>query len=826
MNLSYPKFCWRIALTLALLIQITPSWSQINTFPYFSDFETDNGGWSSQLLTGTYDNWTWGTPANPVINAASSGSRCWILGNSALVFPPLEPYYYGPDERSAVVSPEFDFSTLNNPGIKMMIWWNSEFSVDGTVLQSSTDGGTTWQTVGNYLDPTNWYNDSSISALPGGGVVGWTGDTATSTGSGGWVEAQHPLSGLAGEPSVRLRFAFASDGGQDSAVSVFDGFAFDDVLVADMPVIDVGNDTIVCFADSLILNACDPGAVNYQWNTNPLDTLCNLTAVNTFRYIVTVTDTLGFLVRDTVRVTVSSTFVNLGPDQIICPGDTVTLNAFNQNADYQWFPTGDTTPSIQVAETGQYKVVATDNFNCIESDSINIVVDFVPEVDLGPDTFLCSGGSLQLDAGAGNPGTTYDWDPITATTQTVFISAPGTYSVLVTTQANCLATDTVNIGVGLTPFIDLGMDRTFCDSIRLNAGSPNAIHQWSTGDTTQRITVNNSGTFSVTVIDSSGCQNTDTVTLTQATGVSFDLGPDPVLCGGNPVFLDMGVPNVSYRWSNGDTTQTTTVNFPGRIIARLITGQGCETRDTVFVRRSTLSVDLGPDQTICDGDSVLLAAGPGADSYLWSSGQTTRNIIVTQNSTYSVTMADSLGCEVSDTVVINVNPSPTPAFTVGGSPVLDSTITFTDQSSTGVNDWLWNFGDGNTSTDPNPTHVYASTGDFDVCLTVDDGTCARTTCQTLTINLPTNIEGHYPGLAMRAYPNPARDYLQMELELPTQALVSVSVRDLQGRELQRQNWGTGLRFDRRIKLTTLPAGLYIVTVNIDHQPLYLKLRVQ
>lgn len=824
---SYHKLFWRVLMCVSLMGISTTSWAQITTFPYFSDFETDNGGWTSQVISGFYNNWTWTSPANPLINTAASGTKCWILGNSAVVFPPLEPYYYGPDERSAAVSPEFDFSNLTNPGIKMNIWWESEYSVDGTVLQSSIDGGTTWQTVGNYLDATNWYNDSSISAMPGGGVVGWTGDTATSqTGSGGWVEAQHPLWGLGGESSVRLRFAFASDGGQDSAVSVFDGFAFDDVIVAEMPNIDLGNDTILCFADSLVLNACDPGVVEYKWNTSPLDTLCNLVAVSSARYIVTTIDTLGFIVRDTIKVTVSSTYVNLGPDQIICPGDTVTLNAFNQNASYLWSPTGDTISAIKVTETGQYKVTAIDNFNCIESDSINVVVDYVPPVDLGPDTVLCSGQSILLDAGSGNPGTTYEWDPITATTQTVFISSPGTYSVLVTSQANCTETDTLTVGVGLTPLIDLGDDRIFCDSITLDATNSGASFLWDNGDTTQTRTVLTSGTYIVQVTSPSGCYSSDTVALTYGTGTPFSLGADQILCGGDPITLDMGISGQQYWWSTGETSQTINVDFTGRIIARLTNPQGCEYRDTINIGRSNLVVDLGDDVSICDGDSILLSAQPGASTYQWSTGETSKDIYADQDGDYHVTLSDTLGCEVSDTVNVNVTASPTPDFDTSGDLVLYNNITFNDQSSTGVSSWLWNFGDGNTSTQQNPTHAYVATDTFNVCLTVSDGVCSRTTCKPIFIDLFSGIYGYHPGIDLKAYPNPATDVVNLELDLPVIAPVEVSITDLQGRTLISESWGEGQTFTRTLSVENLNAGIYILMIEVGEQPLYLKLRTE
>ena len=145
------------------------------------------------------------------------------------------------NEDSNVQSPVFDFSALAaDPTFKMSVWWESEFSWDGSNLQSSIDGGATWNNVGVFGDPNNWYTDNTINGTPGGSPEGWTGRNGS--GSPGWVEAEHALDGLAGQPAVSLRVTFGSDGSVQD-----DGFAFDDVRIGigDPPV-------IACPADLMI----------------------------------------------------------------------------------------------------------------------------------------------------------------------------------------------------------------------------------------------------------------------------------------------------------------------------------------------------------------------------------------------------------------------------------------------------------------------------------------------------------------------------------------------------------------------------------------------
>lgn len=192
----------------------------VATFPYFQDFES---GYSYWVARGQYNSWALGTPAKPVIKGAASGTKAWVTG---LTGP------YNPHENSYVSSPCFNFSALTgDPDFEMKAWWNANRGSDGAVLQSSVDGGLTWQNVGEFNDPHNWYNDSTIYAQPGNQpnyrARGWSG-TVQDSGSKGWVTVKHKLTGLAGQPSVQLRLAFAADAwGQE------DGFAFDDVRITD-----------------------------------------------------------------------------------------------------------------------------------------------------------------------------------------------------------------------------------------------------------------------------------------------------------------------------------------------------------------------------------------------------------------------------------------------------------------------------------------------------------------------------------------------------------------------------------------------------------------
>jgi hypothetical protein len=196
---------------------VTNSLPLVTSLPYSEDFEGGMGGWASG---GTASTWAFGTPAKTVIIGAASGVNCWVSGG-------LTGDYVN-SENSFVVGPCFDLSGTFNPFISLNVWWNCEFSFDGAVLQTSIDGGQTWQNVGAFGDPNNWYTDNTLVGTPGGSMEGWSGRNSTSNGSGGWVTAFHALDGLAGQSQVIIRIAFGTDGSV-----IDDGFAFDDILIDD-----------------------------------------------------------------------------------------------------------------------------------------------------------------------------------------------------------------------------------------------------------------------------------------------------------------------------------------------------------------------------------------------------------------------------------------------------------------------------------------------------------------------------------------------------------------------------------------------------------------
>lgn len=132
---------------------------------------------------------------------------------------------------------------------------------------------------------------------------------------------------------------------------------------------------------------------------------------------------------------------------------------------------------------------------------------------------------------------------------------------------------------------------------------------------------------------------------------TVDLGNDSTFCNGATITLNPATTGTvqSYLWSTGATTSTINVNQSGNYWLQLFDGCGL-TSDTVEVQLQTIQpIDLGNDTVLCKDQYLILDDGSAYDSYLWSNGATTQNIIVNATGFYSSTVTAN-GCISSDTI--------------------------------------------------------------------------------------------------------------------------------------------------------------------------------
>lgn len=419
--------------------------------------------------------------------------------------------------------------------------------------------------------------------------------------------------------------------------------------------------------------------------------------------------------------------VNLGNDTTYCDNVSQTLDAGGPFASYLWSD-GSTNQTLTVNQPGQYWVQVGEN-GCFAYDTINIGVITTPIINLPNDTTACT-LPLTLDAGVIAPN--YLWNT-GAISQSISVNAAGMYWV-VASDGNCFDSVSIQVNVGSLS-VDLGPDITECDSTSavLDAGGPYTSYLWSDGSNSQTLTANQAGQYWVEV-DDNGCTGSDTINLIVVPSPTVDLGNDTTLCNG-PYVLDAGISPTSYLWSDGSTNQTLTVTSSGTYWVVGSNGV-CNDTSTVQVTINNLSVNLGPDMTICNSTTgYLLDPGLSNVTYLWNDGSTGATLLATASQTYFVTVSDGI-CSAADSVNVQFNTIQASFTQNDVSGCLPLPMDFFDQStsSSTITDWNWDFGDNNNSTIQNPTNTYNSTGAFNVTLQVTDSEgCTDDT--TITVNV-------------------------------------------------------------------------------------------
>ena len=512
------------------------------------------------------------------------------------------------------------------------------------------------------------------------------------------------------------------------------------------PTISADGPTQFCDVESVTLTASLADA--YLWSPNG-EVTQSITVNISGSYSVTVTDENGCVgASDATVITVYD-----NPDPVVvasgttefCDGDSITLtvNEFDQ---YLWTPNGEMTQSITVTESGDYSVLVTDENGCTAaSQPIAVTVYQIEPATVtanGPTEF-CEGGQVDLTASAGD---SYSWMPNGEVTQTIAVSASGTYSVTVVDANGCSsASDSVEVVVNPnpTPQITVNGQSTICegDSTILVA-SGGGSYVWNpNGEMTESITVWVEGTYSVLATDSNGCSATSegqVVNVFEETPIEIIPNGPTEFCAGEEVTLT-ATTGQSYLWMpNGEVTQSITVSQPGSYSVVVEDSNGCsygsgDEEVTVFELPSVDVLVDGPLE-FCEGEQVdLIAVSATAISYQWAEngtgigGATDSSLTVGNMSTYSVTVTDDNGCSGSASApILIIGPAPTADLGADVWMCPDGSI---ELFATGGDHYLWS----NGSTDQSIVVSAESTDEYSVIVTNDN--CGLTAFDTIMVNI-------------------------------------------------------------------------------------------
>jgi gliding motility-associated-like protein len=430
-------------------------------------------------------------------------------------------------------------------------------------------------------------------------------------------------------------------------------FKFDFQLVDSKAIAVAGPNDTICVNETIAFKNNSTNATAYSWDFGdgtPLSTLTSpshtYTAPGNYSVTFVAINTSTCSLSDTLIlkiVVLPTPVVNIGRDTTVCNSINLKLDAGTTGNIYLW-STGATTQTIQVTTAGIYWVKVSNGF-CADADTMEVKFGTTLILNLPKEVSLCKPDSVILNAG--NPGCTYLWST-GATSQKIVVKDAGTYSVIVSNSLCSVKDSTIVTIFSLSKYT---VDTTLCagQSLTLKANISGATYNWSTGATTESITVYTPGLYWVD-IRAGLCQVRDTMIAKFIPIPIVDLPVSLNLCPNDVVKLDAGNPGLTHLWSTGATTQSILVNAAGHYVVTVSNGK-CIGKDSTDVHIIPPIIKQGT-VSLCNMETYTLSASVTTNAvFLWSTGATTPSINITTAGVYWVKI-NTGNCISSDTITV------------------------------------------------------------------------------------------------------------------------------------------------------------------------------
>jgi gliding motility-associated-like protein len=503
------------------------------------------------------------------------------------------------------------------------------------------------------------------------------------------------------------------------------------VTVNSLPTIIVNSATI-CPSATATLTA--GGAATYTWSTGSTASTITVSPGSNTSYTVAGTDNNGCLNAAVSNITVSGSLVvsALPTNTAVCTGSSTSINASGAST-YSWSPAGSLNSSTGASVTANPTVTTTYTItgtsgSCSNTNTVTVTVNSLPTVNGNASSLsVCQGGTVTLN---GTGAQTYTWSGGVSDGIPFAPSSTQTYTVTGTDANGCSNIATVSVNINSLPVVTAA-SATICPSATatLTAGGA-TTYTWSTGSTTQSLTVAPVSNTSYTVIgtDNNGCVNSAVAIVTISNNLVVSAAPQNAsICMGASTAITASGAN-SYTWSPAGSLSSisgpTVTATPSVTTTYTVDGSSGTCSSTTVV---TIMVNNPPNVSanannvaVCSGGSVTLN-GSGALTYTWSGG-VINGAPFTPSSTqvYTVTGTDGNGCVNNAVITVTVNPLPdVTANSVSICPGNSATLT-----AGGAATYTWSTGSQGISVTVSPTvnSTYTVIGtDANGCMNVATG---------------------------------------------------------------------------------------------------------
>ncbi len=451
----------------------------------------------------------------------------------------------------------------------------------------------------------------------------------------------------------------------------------------------------------------------------------------------------------------TSAFLQVNSD--FCIGEIVQLESFSTDGELLWEFGDGTYSSLDYVEkvynhSGNYPVSLTvlNDAGCTNTFTSEVNIHPKPDVEFEVEEDDCQNSIISLtnNSSIAEGSLSYKWDfgngEFSDDENPLFsYTVSGIYQIQLIAFSNyCSSQLSKPIQIHPIPFIGFSdTSQTCSDQLRMRAPEASS-YRWY--DPLENLTLSSDSIFTIVenglvgleIITNEGCIDYNQTYVKLNTPIEPDLGRSSSVC--DSIILDAGnYQEASYVWSTGESSPWIVADQSGLYTVFITDQNGCMGSDEIELTvNNSPVVELGPDQEICQGNILMLDAGSGFDQYLWSNGEVGRFIEVSTENVFEVKVTSD-GCEVTDSVRVNIVPVPSVEFVVNDICLGDE-ASFTNLSSIENNEYLnylWDFGDGNNSVLKDPVHNYRNSGEYEVNLSVTSlSGCSHETVSLLSVN--------------------------------------------------------------------------------------------
>ena len=504
------------------------------------------------------------------------------------------------------------------------------------------------------------------------------------------------------------------------------------------------------------------GAYAYSWNTSPVQTSATATSLAAGNYSALITDANGC--STTANITIAEppvlTANGMVVNNVSCNGladgyATVGASGGTGTYSYMWGTSpAQYTQSVNGLAPGNYFVTVSDANNCIANSYVTITEPPVLAIASAAYPVTCNGacnGQTVVIPSGGTPGYYYQWLPAGGTSASATGLCPGTYSVTVTDGNGCTLSSSLAVTQPAPLTVNASGSTTICLGQNTNitaaasGGTGTYTYSWTGlgSGANQTVSPVSPSTYSVTAIDANGCVSpvsTVAINVTSLTAANLTVSGASAICYGSSATISSSVSGstgpVTVSWSGGLGTGNGpfTVSPPATTTYTVTVTDACGNSVTgsVPVTVNPLpTVDLSPQTLVaCNEVNAAFAENSGtngASQFSWEFGDGYVSALEHPVHTYgstgmynvSLTVTSPFGCvnTASTTCNITVNQGSIADFSSEGmdGTTISPIYKFYNQSQNSVS-YLWEFGDGATSTFADPQHTYADKGEYEVKL--------------------------------------------------------------------------------------------------------------